>query len=103
MRKPRKGNAGRSTAAAAAAAAPTRADTITVYGHIDRPTSDALDRLADQMLMPRSWVVSQILKEWAERRSTELHALEDSWNGSAREELARHGVDHPVDPSRMPV
>jgi hypothetical protein len=76
---------------------------VTVYGHIDRPTADALDRIADQMLMPRSWVVSQILKEWAERRSIEVHALEVSWNESTREELARHGLETPVDPSRITV
>ena len=60
---------------------------LTVYGQADRPTTAAIDRVADQMLMPRSWVVTQILREWAERRTTEIHELEQSWNGSVREEL----------------
>jgi predicted transcriptional regulator len=78
-------------------------NSVTVYGHVDRATADALDRIADQMLMPRSWVVSQILKEWAERRSIEVHALEVSWNESTREQLAKHGLETPVDPSRISV
>jgi hypothetical protein len=53
----------------------------------------AIDRVADQMLMPRSWVVTQILREWAERRSTEVGALEQSWNGSFREQAGVDGAD----------
>jgi hypothetical protein len=64
-----------------------------VYGQTDHPTLDAIDRLAEQMLMPRSWVVTQILREWAEGRMAELRELEQSWNGSYREQLARVGVD----------
>ena len=67
---------------------PTAAtDEHTVYGPCDARTLAAVDRVADQMLMPRSWVVTQILREWAERRSTEVGALEQSWNGSYREQL----------------
>ncbi|HEY7119189.1 MAG TPA: hypothetical protein VH475_21550 [Tepidisphaeraceae bacterium] len=66
---------------------------VTVYGHLDCATLDAIDRMGDQMVMPRSWVVAQILREWAERRSAEIHELEQSWNGSYREELGRHGME----------
>ena len=77
-------------------AAPSTGD-VTVYGHLDRRTVDAIDRVAEQMLMPRSWVVTQILREWAERRSAEIHELEESWNGSYREELGRQGLDGPCE------
>ena len=60
-------------------------DLFTVYGSCDPRTLAAIDRVAEQMLMPRSWVVAQILREWSERRSAEIHALEESWNGSYRE------------------
>jgi predicted transcriptional regulator len=63
---------------------------VTVYGRLDRKAAEAVDRVADQMLMPRSWVVTQILREWAERRTAEIHELEQSWNGSCREELGEH-------------
>ena len=65
----------------------------TVYGKADRQTLDEIDRVADQMLMPRSWVVSQILREWSEGRSAEIAELEQSWNGSYREEA---GEPEPV-------
>jgi hypothetical protein len=68
------------------------AETV-VFGQPDRSTLHAIDRMAEQMLMPRSWVVTQILREWAEGRAAELRALEESWNGSYREELARTGTD----------
>ena len=58
----------------------------TVFGKADRQTLDEIDRVADLMLMPRSWVVSQILREWSENRSAEINELEQSWNGSYREE-----------------
>ena len=70
-----------------------QADEVTVYGHLDAKTLEAIDRVADQMLMPRSWVVSQICKEWAERRSSEIHALEESWNGSYREQMSSHSLE----------
>jgi predicted transcriptional regulator len=82
--------------AAPVASAPATGD-VTVYGHLDRRTLDAVDRVAEQMLMPRSWVVTQILREWAERRSAEIHELEESWNGSYREELGRQGLDGPCE------
>jgi hypothetical protein len=70
-----------------------KAGETSVYGSCDADTLAAIDRVADQMLMPRSWVVCQILREWAERRSTEINALESSWNGSYREELGRLNID----------
>ena len=70
---------------------------LTVFGRLDRPAVDAIDRVAEQMLMPRSWVVTQILREWAERRSTEIHELEQSWNGSYREELGKQGLEIPCE------
>jgi hypothetical protein len=73
---------------------------LTIYGNVDRESVDAIDRVAEQMLMPRSWVVTQILREWAERRSSEIHELEQSWNGSYREELGRHGLEGPCEDCR---
>jgi hypothetical protein len=73
---------------------------LTVYGQLDRPAVDAIDRVAEQMLMPRSWVVAQILREWAERRSSEIHELEQSWNGSYREELGKQGLEIPCEDCR---
>jgi len=73
---------------------------LTVYGQLERTAVDAIDRVAEQMLMPRSWVVTQILREWAERRSMEIHELEQSWNGSYREELGRHGLEGPCEDCR---
>ena len=73
----------------AGAPAPSGPD---VFGQADRPTLTAIDQLAEQMMMPRSWVVTQILREWAEGRVAELRALEESWNGSYREQLGRAGV-----------
>ena len=80
--------------------APLNPADLTVYGHIDSRTVEAIDRLADQMLMPRSWVVSQILREWSERRTLEIHELEESWNGSIREELGQHALDGPCEDCR---
>jgi predicted transcriptional regulator len=78
---------------------PTSSD-LTVYGHLDSRTVEAIDRLADQMLMPRSWVVSQILREWSERRSLEINELEESWNGSYREEVGEKALEGPCDDCR---
>lgn len=64
-----------------------------VYGNPDRHTLEAIDQVAEQMLMPRSWVVSQILREWAESRAAEHRVLEESWSGSYREQMARVGAD----------
>lgn len=71
----------------------TAAVDTTVFGHLDRRSADAIDRVAEQMLMPRSWVVTQILREWVEHRDTEINELEESWNGSYREVLGQHGLD----------
>ena len=64
-----------------------------VFGQPDGHTLRAIDQLAEQMMMPRSWVVTQILREWAEGRVAELLALEQSWNGSYREQMARAGAE----------
>ena len=74
------------------AGAPTPPSGAPVFGQADRPTLTAIDQLAEQMMMPRSWVVTQILREWAEGRAAELRALEQSWNGSYREQMARAGA-----------
>lgn len=63
-----------------------------VFGQPDHQTLRAIDQLAEQMMMPRSWVVTQILREWAEGRAAEHRVLEESWNGSYREHLARRGA-----------
>jgi len=55
------------------------AQTVTVYGHLDAETLKAIDRTADLMLMPRSWVVSQILREWHETGNADLDTPETSW------------------------
>jgi len=80
--------------------APLNPADLTVYGHIDGRTVEAIDRLADQMLMPRSWVVSQILREWSERRTLEIHELEESWNGSFREEIGQRAREWPCEDCR---
>ena len=72
----------------------------TVYGHLDRRTLAEIDQVADQMLMPRSWVVTQILREWCERRTIELHELEESWNGSFREEAGEKALEGPCEDCR---
>jgi hypothetical protein len=70
-------------------------DGVTVFGRLEAQCVEAIDRVAEQMLMPRSWVVSQILKEWFERRA----GLEtpppggESWDDSFREILGRHAVN----------
>ena len=76
-------------------------DGVAVFGRVDSRCVEAIDRVADQMLMPRSWVVSQILKEWFERRA----GLEVpppgglSWDDSFREILGRNALneDHVFD------
>lgn len=52
-----------------------------VYGQASPDCVAELDRTAEQMLMPRSWVVSQILQQWYEQRQVELPAPEQSWGG----------------------
>jgi len=73
---------------------------MTVYGHLDQRTLAAIDLVADQMLMPRSWVITQILREWEERRRIEIDALEESWNGSYREETSTFAPDGPCEDCR---
>ena len=76
-------------------------DGVTVFGRVEAQCVEAIDRVADQMLMPRSWVVSQILREWFERRA----GLEVpppgglSWDDSFREILGRNALneDHVFD------
>jgi hypothetical protein len=68
---------------------------ITVFGELEPACVATIDRIADQMLMPRSWVVSQILREWFEKRmGLEKPPLGgESWDDSIREILGRHGMD----------
>jgi predicted transcriptional regulator len=82
-----------------ATATSTRPST-TIYGHLDTRTLAEIDQVADQMLMPRSWVVTQILREWSERRTIELHELEESWNGSYREEAGEQALEGPCEDCR---
>src|SRR5688572_15069312 len=51
-----------------------------VYGQATPECLAALDRTAEQMLMPRSWVVSQILQQWHEQRQVERPVAEQSWD-----------------------
>ena len=82
-------------------------DDLTVFGQLERPSVEFIDRLAEKMLMPRSWVVSQILKEWVERR----HSLDAkpigglSWDDSLKEILGRNGLNEDVftDRQRVPA
>ena len=39
-----------------------------VYAHVDTSTLAVLDTCCDQQTMPRSWLVCQILQQWAEAR-----------------------------------
>jgi hypothetical protein len=57
----------------------SQAPGVTVYGHLDAETLRAIDRTADLMLMPRSWVVSQILREWHETRNADAISVETAW------------------------
>jgi hypothetical protein len=82
-------------------------DDLTVFGQLERPCVELIDRIADQMLMPRSWVVSQILKEWVERRNS-LDAKPiggQSWDDSFKEILGRNGLNEDVftDRHRVPA
>jgi predicted transcriptional regulator len=72
----------------------------TVYGHLDRKTLGEVDQVAEQMLMPRSWVITQIVREWAERRNIEITELEESWNGSYREEVGHQAAQEICDDCR---
>src|SRR5688500_10176304 len=82
-------------------------DAVTVFGQVEPQCADLIDRVAEQMLMPRSWVVSQILKEWVERRQSldakPIGGL--SWDDSFREILSRCGgpEDAPAERQRVPA
>jgi len=65
---------------------------INVYGLIERECVNEIDRVADQMLMPRSWVVTQILHEWFEHRRSEGAGQEQSWEESYQEILGREAL-----------
>lgn len=67
----------------------------TVYGTIDEQCLGEIDQIAEQMMMPRSWVVSQIIKEWCERRQAELRqeVSEQSWEDSYSEVIGRLSSD----------
>ena len=58
-----------------------------VFGQVDLDVAHEIDEVAEQMLMPRSWVVAQILREWYEDRRREAgHAVvaEQAWGQSLR-------------------
>jgi hypothetical protein len=42
-----------------------------VYAQVDPQTLSALDTCSDQQTMPRSWVIAQILQDWAAQRAGE--------------------------------
>jgi hypothetical protein len=81
-------------------AAPAESNLTTVFGHLDARTLAEVDQVTEQMLMPRSWVVAQIIREWAERRSIEIQELEESWNGSIREQVGQRAFDAICDDCR---
>lgn len=56
----------------------------TVYGRASQATVDALDQVADQGLLSRSAVITQILETWATRRAAEIRELERTWNAEDR-------------------
>ena len=55
---------------------------IHMYGQVDASVAAEIDRVAEQMVMPRSWVVAQILQEWVERQRMEVAG--QSWEGAIR-------------------
>jgi hypothetical protein len=73
----------------------TATDGVTVFGQVEPTCVDLIDRVAEQMLMPRSWVVSQILKEWVEKRTgMEARPVGGlSWDDSFREIISRYGEE----------
>ena len=81
-------------------AASSESNLTTVFGHLDAKTLAEVDQVTEQMLMPRSWVVTQIIREWAERRSIEIQELEESWNGSIREQVGQQAFDAICDDCR---
>jgi len=40
-----------------------------IYAQVDERTLSELDRSCDEQTIPRSWLIAQILHEWAEHRS----------------------------------
>ena len=88
------------TSATEKAEASPQSISTTVYGHLDAKTLAEVDQVTDQMLMPRSWVITQIIREWAERRCIEIQELEESWNGSVREEIGQKAFEAICDDCR---
>jgi hypothetical protein len=58
-----------------------------VYGQAAPDCLAELDRTAEQMLMPRSWVVSQIIQQWYEQRRGERTTAERAWDDGYAEAL----------------
>lgn len=58
------------------------AQSNTVYGRASQATLDAIDQVADQGLLSRSGVITQILEDWATRRATEIRELEATWSAT---------------------
>lgn len=42
-----------------------------VYAQVDPTTLSVIDTCSDQQTMPRSWVIAQILQDWAAQRNPE--------------------------------
>jgi hypothetical protein len=40
-----------------------------VYAHVDQATLAVLDRSADQQVLPRSWLITEILQDWARQQT----------------------------------
>jgi hypothetical protein len=81
----------------------TAPEGVTVFGQLEPTCVDLIDRVAEQMVMPRSWVVSQILKEWVEKRTgVEARPVGGlSWDDSFREIISRYGEESLVDRQRV--
>ena len=43
----------------------TEDDGFAVYARVDERTLSILDRCSDERILPRSWVIAEILRDWA--------------------------------------
>lgn len=39
-----------------------------VYAHVDEATLEVLDRCSDEQVLPRSWLITEILQDWARQQ-----------------------------------
>jgi hypothetical protein len=49
--------------------APAEEFGLSVFARVDQSTLESLDRCADEAGMPRSWLISRILQDWAGHQS----------------------------------